>query len=248
MLVGHSLGSTFVHYAASRDGAGRVAGVALLDPVACLLHHSTTTGEFVYSSNQASLEEALMDFVFKKELWSSIVVSRNLPWHEASLWPSDCSPQTPTLVAVGARDLVVAPTRVRAAFGSWQARLRGVRVLWMEQGAHGSWLADEAQGAELGGRGPLAPPGGEPWRKEAAPAPAAGQRAGGRRRARRRRGGQARHAAEAVRPRNLRGETRVLGHVGHAQAWELVCTMRISSVSCVHVDAIYTCVIRVTVV
>jgi len=149
VLVGHSLGSTFVHYATSRDGAGRVAGVALLDPVACLLHHSTTTGEFVYSSNQASLEEALMDFVFKKELWSSIVVSRNLPWHEASLWPADCSPQTPTLVAVGARDLVVAPTRVRAAFGSWQARLRGVRVLWMEQGAHGSWLADEAQGAEL---------------------------------------------------------------------------------------------------
>mmetsp|Transcript_11814 Transcript_11814/g.39112 ORF Transcript_11814/g.39112 Transcript_11814/m.39112 type:complete len:263 (+) Transcript_11814:1415-2203(+) len=124
-----------------------------------------------------------------------------------------------------------AARRARVVDGAGRARLLACR-----RGA----------GGRAGGRGPLAPPGGEPWRKEAAPAPFAGQRAGGRRRARRRRGGQARHAAEAVRPRNLRGETRVLGHVGHAQAWELVCTMRISSVSCVHVDAIYTCVIRVS--
>ena len=35
--------------------------------------------------------------------------------------------QVPTLVTVGADDLIVAPERVRAAFGSWQVRVR-VRV------------------------------------------------------------------------------------------------------------------------
>lgn len=151
VLAGHSLGSTFVNYAASRDRERRqrVCGVVLLDPVACLLHHSTTTAEFVYNT-PATLEDALMDYVFKKELWSAIVVSRHLPWHEAGVWLEDCSKQVPTLVAVGAQDAIVAPARVRAAFGSWQARLRGVRVVWMS-GGHGSWLGDEDLNAQLVG-------------------------------------------------------------------------------------------------
>ena len=44
-----------------------------------------------------------------------------------SLAPALTLNQVPTLVTVGADDLIVAPERVRAAFGSWQVRVR-VRV------------------------------------------------------------------------------------------------------------------------
>ena len=44
-----------------------------------------------------------------------------------TLTPALTLNQVPTLVTVGADDLIVAPERVRAAFGSWQVRVR-VRV------------------------------------------------------------------------------------------------------------------------
>ena len=161
VLVGHSLGSVYVNYAARRDrdtangrggggrGRGRVGGVVLIDPVACLLHHATTTSAFVYNELH-SLEDATMDYLFKKELWSAIVVSRHLPWHEASFFVDDAAASVPTLVTVGAADEVVAPRKVKAAFGSIKARLKGVRVLSME-GGHGSWLDSPELNAQLVG-------------------------------------------------------------------------------------------------
>ena len=151
VLAGHSLGSTYVAHFARRDRerAQRVVGVVLLDPVACLMHQAKTTAEFVFNSLY-SLEDATMDYIFKKELWSAIVVSRHLAWHEGEWWLDDCTKQVPTLVAVGAKDMIVAPERVRTAFGSWQARVRGVRLPYMPCG-HGSWLADPELNAELVG-------------------------------------------------------------------------------------------------
>ena len=39
------------------------------------------------------------------------------------MWLDDCSPQTPTLIAVGSTDAIISPDRIAAGFGSWQARL-----------------------------------------------------------------------------------------------------------------------------
>ena len=66
--------------------------MVLLDPVACLLHQATTTSEFVCNSLY-SLEDATMDYIFKKELWSAIMVSRHLAWHEGEWWLDDCTKQ-----------------------------------------------------------------------------------------------------------------------------------------------------------
>ena len=79
-----------------------------------------------------------------QELWTSIVVSRSLEFHEASFFLEDCSAQKPTLVAVGMDDVVVAPAAVLRHYGSLQARLRGVRVLGMEGIGHGGWI-DESK-------------------------------------------------------------------------------------------------------
>ena len=78
----------------------------------------------------------------EQELWSSIVVSRSLVFHEASFFLEDCSAQKPTLVAVGLDDVVVAPEAILRHYGSLQARLRGVRVLGMEGIGHGGWIED----------------------------------------------------------------------------------------------------------
>ena len=79
----------------------------------------------------------------EQELWSSIVVSRSLVFHEASFFLEDCSAQKPTLVAVGLDDVVVAPEAILRHYGSLQARLRGVRVLSMEGIGHGGWIEDD---------------------------------------------------------------------------------------------------------
>ena len=78
-----------------------------------------------------------------QELWTSIVVSRSLEFHEASFFVEDCSAQKPTLVAVGLDDVVVAPEAILRHYGSLQARLRGVRVLSMEGIGHGGWIEDD---------------------------------------------------------------------------------------------------------
>ena len=68
IIVGHSLGSAFANYALSRDRARplpRFRGAVLLDPIAALLHHATTTREFVYRP-ASGLADDVADFFFKK--------------------------------------------------------------------------------------------------------------------------------------------------------------------------------------
>ena len=48
VICGHSYGTALVSYALNRDRGRRLCGTVLLDPIATLLHHSTTTREFVY--------------------------------------------------------------------------------------------------------------------------------------------------------------------------------------------------------
>ena len=156
VICGHSYGSALVSYALNRDDATatpgrrrRLCGAVLLDPIATLLHHSTTTREFVYRPI-SGLADAVADYLFKKELWTSLAVARSLVFHEASFFLEDCSARRPTLVAVGADDVVVAPDAIAERFGTWQARLAGVRVLRMEGIGHGGWIEDDpTQGDRL---------------------------------------------------------------------------------------------------
>jgi len=131
------------------EAAGRrVSGVVLIDPIAINLHHARTTREVVYTrldSAQSSFE----DFLFKKELWTAILIARHLPWDQASFWLDDCRAQTPTLVAVGTLDTIVNPRAASQGFGSWKARRRGVRVLTMEGMGHGEWLVNDAAADSL---------------------------------------------------------------------------------------------------
>ena len=111
----------------------------LIDPIAINLHHARTTREVVFTrldSAQASFE----DFLFKKELWTSTLIARHLPWYEASFWLDDCNARQPTLIAVASLDTIITPARASQGFGSWRARLKGVRVLTMEGIGHGGWL------------------------------------------------------------------------------------------------------------
>ena len=154
VVVGHSLGSAYATYVAHHDarenegGARRVGGVVLIDPIAVNLHHSRTTREVIFTrldSAQASFE----DWMFKKELWTSTLLARHLAWHEAAFWLDDCVPQTPTLIAVGTLDAIVDARAASQGFGSWQARLRGVRVLTMEGMSHGEWLVNDIAAQSL---------------------------------------------------------------------------------------------------
>ena len=156
VVVGHSLGSAYaayvVHSDARRNGgeggaAPRVAGTVLIDPIAVNLHHARTTREVIFTrldSAQASFE----DFLFKKELWTATLVARHLPWYEASFWLDDCAARSPTLIAVGSLDTIITPTGASQGFGSWRARLKGVRVLTMEGVGHGGWLQPNEAAAE----------------------------------------------------------------------------------------------------
>ena len=153
VIMGHSLGSAYATMTATRDGAfgtkkKRISGVVLIDPIACNLHHAKTTREFVYTPIE-TMKDSFEDFLFKKELWTSIVIARKLSWHEGSMWPDDCVPSVPTLVAVGTSDSIVPSSSVRQSFGSWQARLRGARVITMEGCGHGEWLFDQGHGERL---------------------------------------------------------------------------------------------------
>ena len=165
VVAGHSLGSAYASYLAGADargelaprtsagraleaGARRVGALVLIDPIACLLHHSRVTSQFVYTP-AATLKEAADDFYFKKELFTASIISRHLPWHDAAVWLDERSRSTPTLVALSADDSIVPAAKVQAVFGSWQAKLRGVRVLSMPGIGHGGWLTDTRAGQEL---------------------------------------------------------------------------------------------------
>ena len=65
------------------------------------------------------------------------------------MWPDDCVPSVPTLVVVGTSDSIVPSSSVRQSFGSWQARLRGVKVLTLEGSGHGEWLFSAEHGSRL---------------------------------------------------------------------------------------------------
>lgn len=126
----------------------RIGGLVLIDPIACLLHQSRVTSQFVYTPT-ACLKEAADDFYFKKEIFTAATIGRHLPWQDAALWVDDRLRHTPTLVALSAEDSIVPAVNVQTVFGSWQARLRGVRVLSLPGIGHGGWLTDFRAGAEL---------------------------------------------------------------------------------------------------
>jgi pimeloyl-ACP methyl ester carboxylesterase len=76
VLVGHSLGSAFASYAASRDarragalpggmGGGRYSGLVFIDPIAANLHHARTVREFVFTPVE-TMQQSVEDFLFKK--------------------------------------------------------------------------------------------------------------------------------------------------------------------------------------
>mmetsp|Transcript_23334 Transcript_23334/g.43333 ORF Transcript_23334/g.43333 Transcript_23334/m.43333 type:complete len:1018 (+) Transcript_23334:108-3161(+) len=151
VVAGHSLGTAYTAYLTHYDestGGRRVGAVVLIDPIATNLHHARTSREVVFTrldSAQASFE----DYIFKKEFWTITYLQRQFQWDEASYWLDDCVPQTPTLIAVGSADTIVKPDAARQGFGSWKARLRGVRVLTMPGSGHGYWLFNEAAGNQL---------------------------------------------------------------------------------------------------
>ena len=57
--------------------------------------------------------------------------------------------QVPALVCVSEADSIVPAQNVKQVFGSWQARLRGVRVLELRGAGHGGWLGDADLRARL---------------------------------------------------------------------------------------------------
>eukprot|EP00613_Pedinella_sp_CCMP2098_P074248 CAMPEP_0171916196 /NCGR_PEP_ID=MMETSP0993-20121228/14697_1 /TAXON_ID=483369 /ORGANISM="non described non described, Strain CCMP2098" /LENGTH=698 /DNA_ID=CAMNT_0012551545 /DNA_START=46 /DNA_END=2142 /DNA_ORIENTATION=+ len=144
VVAGHSLGSAYVRYLSTSARGSmrkRVAGTVLIDPIACQLFHSQVTKEFVFP-DVASVFQAADDYFIKKELFSAAVVQRQLPWFEANVWVDDASAAVPTLVIVSDDDTIVPGASVKGHFGSWQAALRGVRVLSLPGMGHGAWLAD----------------------------------------------------------------------------------------------------------
>jgi pimeloyl-ACP methyl ester carboxylesterase len=150
VVVGHSLGSAFATYLTAKGSAcaHRVSGSVLVDPIACLLFHDRVTKSFVFP-DVVTVFDAADDYFVKKELFASGVVSRHLPWHQANVWLDDLGASVPTLVAVSDDDAIVPADAVAAHFGSWPARLRGVRVLRLPGCGHGAWLASPLQAARL---------------------------------------------------------------------------------------------------
>ena len=128
-----------------------MAGLVLVDPIACCLYHPSVTSEFVYpGSRVATPFQACDDYYVKKELFSAALVTRHLPWHEANFWLQDCSPAVPTLVALSVDDAIVPARHIGQVFGSWQARLRhGARVWRMPGMGHGEWLVNDAAADSL---------------------------------------------------------------------------------------------------
>jgi hypothetical protein len=151
LVVGHSLGTNYASYFAHHDastGERRVGGVVLIDPIPTTLYHARTLREVVFTPLN-TCQESLEDYLFKKELWTSIEVQKRVPWQEASFWLEECFPQTPTLIVVGSLDVINAPLATAKIFGSLEARLRGVRVLNMEGLSHGGWLFNESAESQV---------------------------------------------------------------------------------------------------
>ena len=54
------------------------------------------------------------------------------------------------LLPVGSLDTIITPRGASQGFGSWRARLKGVRVLTMEGVGHGGWLQPNEAAADPG--------------------------------------------------------------------------------------------------
>lgn len=150
VVVGHSLGTAYTNYLL-RYAPARVAATALIDPICCMLHHARITNAFVYEP-VASLRVAVEEYYIRRELFTSNVIARYCRWHEASLWPTSCSPATPTLIVLSEDDKIVPVDALRACATSWTARARGVRVLRLPGLGHGGWLLEPSACAEIATR------------------------------------------------------------------------------------------------
>ena len=142
-VVGHSLGTAYATYV-KRYKPRRVAGLALIDPICCMLHHSKISDAFVYKRVGPSVQVAAEEYYVRRELFTANVIMRHLRWHEAALWPADCSPAEPTLIVLSEDDTIVPVAPIRECARSWRAFGRGVRVLTLPGLGHGGWLADRA--------------------------------------------------------------------------------------------------------
>lgn len=104
---------------------------------------STCAGAFVYKPVGNSLKTAVEEYYVRREIFTSNVIMRHMRWHEAALWPSDCSPTMPTTIILSEDDTIVPVDAVRGCARSWRAYARGVRVLTLPRLGHGGWLGQE---------------------------------------------------------------------------------------------------------
>jgi len=143
VIVAHSLGTAYANYF-RRYRPERVAALALIDPICCMIHHATISDAFVYRPVGPSVQIAAEEYFIRRELFTSNVLARHMRWHEASLWPQDCRPSAPTLLVLSEEDHIVPVGKVRACAGSWRAYARGVRVLTLPGKGHGGWIVDQS--------------------------------------------------------------------------------------------------------
>jgi hypothetical protein len=113
VVIGHSLGTGYASYL-SRFAPRRVAAIALIDPICCMLHHARTTRAFVYQPVGPSVKVACEEYYVRRELFTANVIARHFRWHEATLWPSECTPQTPHLIVLSEEDQIVPVQALRS--------------------------------------------------------------------------------------------------------------------------------------
>ena len=104
---------------------------------------SPCSGAFVYKPVGNSLKTAVEEYYVRREIFTSNVIMRHMRWHEAALWPTDCSPSMPTTIVLSEEDTIVPVDAVRGCARSWRAYTRGVRVLTLPRLGHGGWLGQE---------------------------------------------------------------------------------------------------------
>lgn len=151
VVIGHSLGTAYANYL-NRFAPERVAAMAIIDPICCMLHQARTADAFVYAPVGASVKVACEEYYVRRELFTSNVIARHFRWHEATLWPSDCTPNTPLLIVLSEDDVIVPVEPLRASATTWNARARGVQVLSLPGLGHGGWLGDSLASGEIARR------------------------------------------------------------------------------------------------
>ena len=117
-----------------------------------MLHHARTTRAFVYQPVGPSVKVACEEYYVRRELFTANVIARHFRWHEATLWPSECTPQTPHLIVLSEEDQIVPVQALRSCATTWNARARGVQVLSLTGLGHGGWLGDSAASGEIARR------------------------------------------------------------------------------------------------